>query len=215
MEEINTKEKILKGATDLFIKYGIRSISMDDIARHLTVSKKTLYQHFVDKDELVTTVLHSHLEEQKKIFEQISQDSENAIDELHRLGECLRKQVQDSNPSVLFDIQKFHPKAWAIWVEYKKDFIRCSVVRNVVQGIKDGHFRPEMNPEIFASYRLAAIETVHDERIFPKDKFNMTEVHFQIFEHFVYGLCTEKGKKLYQKYKENNHKPQLSNESIL
>ena len=89
MEELATKEKILKGAADLFVKYGIRSISMDDIARHLSVSKKTLYQHFVDKDELVTTVLQSHLEQQKKVYDDITNESENSIDELHRIGYCL------------------------------------------------------------------------------------------------------------------------------
>lgn len=214
MEEIQTKEKILKGAENLFIKYGIRSISMDDIARHLSVSKKTLYQHFVDKDELVTMVVQSHLGDQKKIYDEIAEQSENAIDELHRIGDCLRKHAQESNPSLLFDIQKFHPKAWNVWIDYKNKTIRCSVVRNIEQGIKDGHFRAEINCEILASYRLASIEVIHSDNTFPKDKFNLAEVHSQIFEHFVYGLCTEKGKKLYQKYKESNHK-QLSNEAVL
>src|SRR5882762_11424260 len=100
MEEIQTKDKILKGAADLFTRYGIRSISMDDIARHLSVSKKTLYQHFVDKDELVTMMLQSYLEENKKIYDDITNQSENAIDELHKIGDCLRKHVQDSNPSL-------------------------------------------------------------------------------------------------------------------
>ncbi len=69
MEEIQTKDKILKGAADLFTRYGIRSISMDDIARHLSVSKKTLYQHFVDKDELVTMVTQAHLTANQKIYD--------------------------------------------------------------------------------------------------------------------------------------------------
>src|SRR5882762_6822999 len=120
MEEIETKEKILKGAEDLFVKYGIRSISMDDIARHLSVSKKTLYQHFVDKDELVTMAIQSRLEEQKKIYDEITNESENSIDELHRIGYCIRKHNQESSPSLFFDIQKFHPKAWNVWVEYKR-----------------------------------------------------------------------------------------------
>jgi AcrR family transcriptional regulator len=214
MEEIDTKEKILQGAEDLFIKYGIRSISMDDIARHLSVSKKTLYQHFVDKDELVTMVIQAHLEDHKKTFEDITKESENSIDELFRIGDCLRKQNQDSNPSVLFDIQKFHPKAWNVWMEFKKNFIKCSVARNITQGIEEGHFRPEINAELMASYRLATIEIVHGDQVFSKDKFSLAEVHYQIFEHFVYGLCTEKGKKLYQKYKENNHKL-LTNETAL
>jgi AcrR family transcriptional regulator len=214
MEEIDTKEKILQGAEDLFVKYGIRSISMDDIARHLSVSKKTLYQHFVDKDELVTMVVQSHLNDQKKIYDDITEQSENAIDELNRIGYCLKKHSEESNPSLLFDIQKFHPKAWSVWIDYKSKVIKESVVRNIAQGIKDGHFRPEINSEIFALFRLASIEIIHSDQIFSKDKFNMTEVHSQIFEHFVYGLCTEKGRKLYQKYKENNHKL-LTNETVL
>jgi AcrR family transcriptional regulator len=214
MEEIDTKEKILQGAEDLFVKYGIRSISMDDIARHLSVSKKTLYQHFVDKDELVTMVVQSHLNDQKKIYDQIEEQSENSIDELHRIGDCLRRHAQESNPTLLFDIQKFHPKAWSVWVEYKNNVIRCSILRNIEQGVKDGHFRADIKPEILSSYRLASIEVIHSDVIFPKDKFNLAEVHSQIFEHFVYGLCTEKGRKLYQKYKENNHKL-LSNETVL
>ncbi len=136
MEEIQTKEKILKGAEGLFTKYGIRSISMDDIARHLSVSKKTLYQHFADKDELVTMAVQTHMEEQKKVYDDITNESENAIEELYKISGCLRQHTEDSNPSLLFDIQKFHPKAWNVWVDYKNNFIRCSVARNLEHGIK-------------------------------------------------------------------------------
>ena len=209
MDDIEIKHKILKGSQNLLMKFGVRSISMDDIARHLSVSKKTLYQHFVDKDELVSTVVASHLEEEKKFYNEITKQSENAIDELHRIALCLNHHAEENNPSVLFDIQKFHPKAWDVWIEFKNNFIAKSVIRNIKQGIKEGLFRAEINPEIFAAYRLSAIEAAHDERIYPKEKFSLQEVHKQIFEHFVYGLCTEKGKKLYQKYKEHNHQPQL------
>ncbi|MBI1767471.1 MAG: TetR/AcrR family transcriptional regulator [Bacteroidetes bacterium] len=213
MEETQTKDKILKGAADLFTKYGIRSISMDDIARHLSVSKKTLYQHFVDKDELVTMVTQAHLKANQKIYDDINKQSENSIDELHKIGLTLRRHIEEQNPSLLFDIQKFHPKAWSEWVEYKNNFIHSSIVRNIEQGIKDGHIR-EVNAEIFAQLRVATIQLCCDEQIFPRDKFNVAEVQSLVFEHFVFGLCTEKGKKLYQKYKENNHK-QLSNEAVI
>lgn len=210
MEEIQTKEKILKGAEGLFTKYGIRSISMDDIARHLSVSKKTLYQHFADKDELVTIAMQTHMEEQKKIFDEIARRAENSIDELYQIAGCLRKHSEESNPSLLFDIQKFHPRAWNVWVDYKNNFIRGTVVRNLELGIKEGYFRPDINAEIIASLRLATIESCYDDRHFPKGKFSIMEIQAQVFEHFVFGLCTEKGKKLYQKYKESNHKQQLN-----
>jgi len=206
MEEIQTKEKILKGAEGLFTKYGIRSISMDDIARHLSVSKKTLYQHFADKDELVTIAMQTHMEDQKKVFDEIANQADNAIDELYQIAGCLRKHAEENNPSLLFDIQKFHSKAWNVWVDFKDNVIRAMVVRNLEQGIKEGYFRPDIKAEILASLRLAVIETCYDERVFPKEKFSMMEIQAQVFEHFVYGLCTEKGKKLYMRYKESNYK---------
>ena len=210
MEEIQTKEKILKGAEGLFTKYGIRSISMDDIARHLSVSKKTLYQHFADKDELVTMVTEAHMANNKKMYEDIRRQSENSIDELHKIGMQVRRHIEEQNPTLLFDIQKFHPKAWEVWVEHKENYIRTAIVRNIKHGIKDGLIRPEVNAEIFAQFRLATIQVCCDEQYFPHDKFNAAEVQSQVFEQFVYGLCTEKGKKLYQKYKETNYKQQLN-----
>jgi TetR/AcrR family transcriptional regulator, cholesterol catabolism regulator len=208
MEEINTKDKILKGAEELFMKYGVRSISMDDIARHLSVSKKTLYQHFADKEDIVTMVCQSHLERSTQEFEAITKSSQNAIEELANISVLLKKNMQNINPSLLFDLQKYHPKAWSVWLNHKNKFIRESIVRNLKQGKEEGYFRPEMNPEVIAAVRLELVQMAFNDEIFPRDKFSLPEVQLQIFDHFVYGLVTDKGKKLYQKYKEvNNHQP--------
>lgn len=213
MEELDTREKILQEAANLFMKYGIRSISMDDIAHHLSMSKKTLYQHFADKDELVNTVVKLYMEQQKKLHDDIAHKSENAIDELYKIGACIRTYAENSSPSALFDIQKFHPKVWSTWVDFKTKYIHNMVARNIKQGIKEGYFRAEVNVDIFAQYRISMIEVIHDDVSFPKNKFNHAEVHTQLFEHFIYGLCTEKGKKLYEKYK-NNKIPQLNKAAL-
>ncbi len=202
MEENGTKEKILNGAVGLFMKYGLRSISMDDIARHLSVSKKTLYQHFADKEDLITIVLAAHIESNRKQYEAITDNSANAIDELAQISQCLRKDMSETNPSVLFDLQKFHPKAWEVWLDHKNKYIRESVVRNIKQGIEEGYYRPEVNAEIIAAIRIELISIGFDQNVFPQNIFNLSEVQSQIFDHFVYGLCTDKGKKLYQKHKE-------------
>jgi AcrR family transcriptional regulator len=208
MEESEVKSKILKGAEDLFTKYGVRSISMDDIARHLSVSKKTLYQHFSDKEDIVTMACKAHLGRHTGEFEAISRSAKNAIDELARISVVLKQMTEDLNPSLLFDLQKYHPRAWGEWVSHKNNFIRSSVVRNLKQGIEEGYFRPEIDPEIIACVRLELVQIPFDEQIFPPQKFRLTEVQMQIFDHFVYGLVTDKGRKLYQKYKEvNNHQP--------
>ncbi len=208
MEDLETKDKILKGAEELFTKYGVRSISMDDIARHLAVSKKTLYQHFVDKEDIVTMTSKQHIEKISKEFERIRERAKNAIDELAGLSICMKREMEDINPSLLFDLQKYHPKAWAVWIDHKNNFIRNSVARNLRQGIEEGYFRPDINSNIIASMRIELVEIAFDERIFPREEFKLPEVQLQIFDHFVYGIVTDKGRKLYQNFKEElNHTP--------
>ncbi len=208
MEEINIKEKIQKGAEDLFMRYGVRSISMDDIARHLSVSKKTLYQHFADKEDIVTMTCKAHLGRHEHEFKSIQKTARNAIEELTQLSVCLKRNVQDMNPSLLFDLQKYHPKAWNVWLNHKNKFIRESVVRNLKQGIEEGYFRPEIDSEVIAAVRLELVQVAFNEEIFPSERFRLPEVQMQIFDHFVFGLVTDKGRKLYLKYKDvNNHSP--------
>lgn len=204
MEETAIREKILNGAVELFMRYGLRSISMDDIARHLTVSKKTLYQHFADKEDLITLVLESHIQENRKQYEAITKNSTNAVEELAQISQCLRKDMAETNPSVLFDLQKFHPKAWEVWLDHKNKYIRESVVRNIKQGMEEGYYRAEVNAEVIAAIRIELISMGFDQTIFPQGSFSLAEVQSQIFDHFVYGLCTDKGKKLYQKHKEQH-----------
>jgi AcrR family transcriptional regulator len=205
MEEIDNKEKILRGAEDLFMKYGVRSISMDDIARHLSVSKKTLYQHFADKEELVTMVSKSHLERNAKEFDAIQESAGNSIEELARISVCMKKNLEGVNQTMLFDIQKFHPKAWSVWIDFKNKFIREAVIRNLKQGIEDGFIRPEVDPQVMAILRIELIQLSFNPDIFPRERFSLVEVHSQLFDHFVLGLVTEKGRKLYLKCKELNN----------
>lgn len=202
MEESDVRKKILKGAESLFMKYGVRSISMDDIARHLSVSKKTLYQHFEDKEDIVTMASQSHVEAMSQQFEEIRLSSKNSIDELAKISVCLKQNTEEINPSLLFDLRKYHPRAWAVWLNHKNKFVRDSVVRNLKQGIEEGYFRTEINMEVIATIRLELVQLPFDEEVFPPSQFKLAEVQVQIFDHFVYGLLTEKGRKLYQKYKE-------------
>jgi TetR/AcrR family transcriptional regulator, cholesterol catabolism regulator len=202
MEEQDIREKILEGTELLFTKYGIRSVSMDDIARHLSVSKKTLYQHFADKDELVYRMSERYLARTSKQYDHIQDTSANSVEELSRISFCMKKDFENLNPSMLFDLQKFHPKAWSLYNQHKTEVISQSVVRNITKGINDGLFRADLNPEIIATIRVVMIENAFNDQAFPRDKFNFVEVQTQIFELFVHGMCTEKGRKLYQKYKE-------------
>lgn len=210
MEDQGVKEKILKGAEELFMRYGVRSISMDDIARHLAVSKKTLYQHFADKEELVVMVSRGHLERNIQEFDAIRDASKNPIEELAKLSVCMKVNMEAMNPTLLFDLQKFHPNAWNEWIEFKNKHLHDTIVRNLNQGIELGFVRPEINPEILAMIRLETVQIAFNYDVFPPSQFKLAEVQAQLFDHFVYGIVTEKGRKLYEKFKSMNPQPSLA-----
>lgn len=201
MNEPDIKDRIIKGAGELFVRYGVRSITMDDIAHHLGISKKTLYQHFSDKDDIVATAMDSYIEKRCVEFEGVKAKVKNAIEELVLMSERLKESVKNANPSMLFDLQKYHQKAWEKWKTYRNKYIRESLMKNLREGIAEGYYREDLNPEIVATIRLEMIQLGFDEQIFPKDEFSATEVQLQLLEHFTQGILTPKGKKLYDRYK--------------
>jgi len=197
---VEIKDKIAAGASELFHKYGIRSVSMDDIARNLSMSKKTLYQYYKDKDELVTVGIKQHMEMEKSEYDEIFQNAHDAIEELALVSRCIRKNLKDINSSLLFDLQKYHPKAWSIWKDFKNHYIKDSIAKNIERGMSEGHFRAEIDPETLAILRVEQIEMGFDNRIFPSDKFNFREVQMICLDHFIHGIVTEEGRKLFQEY---------------
>lgn len=203
MEDNDIRRKIIRAAQTLFTKYGVRSISMDDIARHLAVSKKTLYQHFEDKEDIVTSAVQAHIEQVMSEFDGVRSDSMDAIDEIVKISRCLRRTVTEINPSLMFDLEKYHPRAWNVWVENKKKFIHDSVMHNLKKGVEEGYFRPELDMEVMATVRMELVQLAFNDRVFPPSRFTIPDVHLQLFDHFVFGLLTEKGRKKYLKCKEN------------
>lgn len=202
MEALDVKEKILKGAEDLFMRFGVRSISMDDIARKLSVSKKTLYQHFADKEALVNEVFVEALKKDMKMFKAIKDQSNDALEEIALLSVTMKHHLEKVNPALLFDLQKFHPTAWSAWLEFKNKFIYDSVVRNLKQGKAEGYYREEIDPEILAVIRIESVQLPFNPELFPKEKFKLASVQEHLLEHFIQGLLTDKGRKLFSKYKQ-------------
>ncbi len=199
---MQVKEDILINSHSLFCRYGIRSVSMDDIARELSISKKTIYQYFKDKDELVNNVTQYHLEFEKDEFNQIAKSAIDPIDELTKISVCLRQNLKDLNPSLVFDLKKYHRKAWENWISFKTVFVRNNIARNLKQGIEEGYYRSEIDVNTLAIYRMEQVQLPFDESIYPREKFSLSEVQLNLFDHFVHGLLTEKGRKLYKEYQE-------------
>jgi hypothetical protein len=115
--------------------------------------------------------------------------------------------MESINPTLLFDLQKFHPKAWSEWVSHKNEYMQEAIVNNLAQGIEAGYIRPGINPEILAIIRIELVQVAFNNEVFPHSRFKLPEVQEQLFDHFVYGIVTDKGRKLYEKYKTVNPQP--------
>lgn len=200
---MDIKAKIIAGAGELFTRYGVRSISMDDIARQLSISKKTIYQYFKDKDQVVTRAVQAYMELEKTEYDEIFHSSHDAVEELTKICSCMRKDFHEMNPSLLFDLKKFHPAAWEVWLEFKNDHIKNSVVNNLKKGIEEGYFRKDIDPEFLAILRVEQVQLIFNNHIFPTDQFNLKETQIKLFDHYVYGIVTDKGRKLYEQYLED------------
>jgi len=195
------KDRIIQSAAALFSQRGLKSVSMDDIATHLAVSKKTLYKWFENKDQIVQATLERHLTLNQCDCQQLLTRATNAIDEFFLMLEWIRGQFADIVPGIFYDMQKYYPSAWQLWLEYKNTFVLAQIKANLERGVAEGLYRPELDVEVIARMRLALIELLLNAEVYPPRQFNQQRVQTCILEHFMLGIASLKGYKLINQYR--------------
>ena len=197
-------ERILRGSLELFLKAGIKSITMDDIAKHIGMSKKTIYQFFKDKNDLVTASVRKKLKEDEAQIVDIISKSENVIDEMINMMKCSEDVLSRINPVVMHDLQKYHHEAWTEFQKFKSGVLISMMEELLTKGMKQGYIRTDIDVKIIARMRVSQIEFGFNTEIFPVSEFSTVKVQMQFLEHFNYGICTLKGYKLLNQY-QNKH----------
>ncbi len=205
------KERILQKAHELFMRYGISSVSMDDIAAQLGMSKKTLYQFYTDKEELVDAVLSALLENNRKQCLADRQKAENAIHEVFQAFDMIQEMFTNMNPSIVFDLEKYHPAVYKKIQHHKQVFLYQVIKQNLERGIKEELYRPEIIVDILTRFRIESMMLAFNSEVFPNNRTHLVSIQEEILEHFLYGLSTIKGQKLIQKYKQQ--RKNLTNEA--
>lgn len=190
------KARILQAAAALFMRNGIKSVSMDDIAASVAMSKKTLYKWFATKDEMVHAVMEQHLGETQRDCDQLQGRATSAIDELFLMMDWMRQQFGEVHPSIFYDMQKFHPLTWQLWVAHKHQYILAQITDNLRRGIAEELYRADLDVEVLARVRLAQIELAFDANVFPPRQFDVRRLQQIILEHFMLGIASLKGHKL-------------------
>lgn len=198
---IEMKERIVKGAEEYFLSYGVKIITMDEIARNLGISKKTIYQYYKDKNELVCEVINNHLKEREKCYLQIADLAADPIDELIKLSEYIRDSFRNINSIILFEVERYFPKAYKNWVDHKEKCLKVYIVDILNKGKVQGLFRQDINVEMLARLRIEEIQLGFNTFVFPPLQFPIQELQLQFIDYFLHGICTLKGHKLINQYK--------------
>ena len=199
---MKTEERIIQAAGDLFFRHGIKSITMDEIASHLGISKKTIYQFFNDKNAIVEGLTDLEMDNQQEEMETVRNTSVNAVDEIFKIMNCVSKTFIKINANVFYDMQKYHPSSWQRFRDFKEMKMMGFVEENLKNGIRENLYRKDINVKIMAKYRMEQVVMAFNPDIFPPDKYNIKDIQMLLLDHFVHGITTLKGHKLINKYKE-------------
>lgn len=208
-ESANDKvNEMLAKCAQLFMRYGIKSMTMDDIARQLGISKKTLYLYVSDKNDLVTQVMRALVEHEKAQAKSFCNAHDNAIDILFALSQEISQKFGQVHPSINYDLQKYHPEAWKIFNEFQTTFITDCIQQNVVLGVKQGLYRENLDPFLIANFYSSKIHMCSDGVTFEPNQYSFQKIHLEMMRYHIRGIASETGLN-YLKVKVKNENYQL------
>lgn len=196
LKEISMQERILDKARELFFFFGIKSISMDDIAKHLSISKKTLYTHYRDKSEIVHTIMIDLLSKYDEEMLLVSDKAENAVEEVVLHVKVLYAVFRDLKPNVFFEVEKYFPELACQFLNHRYSCVLKGIKENLQRGKAEGLFRDDLEVPFTAQIRLNQLVSAFDEKTYETLEYSVEKILNKITSFYLNAICSSKGKKL-------------------
>ena len=163
---------------------------MDDIAKQLSVSKKTIYGCIKDKKELVYLTFSKHVLEHKKDAERIFSEVDHPIEQMNAIFQALYRRVDNVNPCLFYDLKKSHPRAFKVFMSFREDFIREKILKNINNGVSLGLYRSDLNPELIADFYISLTDYILSENRKEKE---LNKRQFELFKYHLRGIASMRG----------------------
>lgn len=192
-EEKVLLDKILETAQKLFISVGVRSVTMDDLAGELGMSKKTLYRFIPNKAELVRYCVQKELEISEARIRRITAGSTDAIEEMLLMGAMVIESLQRFNPTTIFELKKFYSDSWLLVERHHSEFVLNVIKNNLLKGINEGLYRPEINVDILSRIYIGKSQMIHDIREDQLSAISPTDIYMELFNYHIRGIASPKG----------------------
>ncbi len=205
MEDFKTNERylrIVEESKKLFCKYGFKSVSMDDVARELGVSKKTLYQFVSNKADLIQKTFELDVFQLKSWVDEIISSDTNAIDELMVISQHISKDFDRFNPSAAFDLQKYYPVLFKNHMEEKQQFVQHHIKANIERGIEQGLFRADLDIDLEAGLYIQKMTAMHNNDLDFLKNLTFEKIFEVMIENHIRGIANPDGVKYFEEQKE-------------
>jgi AcrR family transcriptional regulator len=198
------KEDILKKAMDMFLVYGYKSVTMDDIAAEMGISKKTIYQHFANKNDLVEAATMHLFDFISTGIDNLRAEKKNSIEEMYAIRSFLRQHLNDEKLMPFHQLQKFFPKIFACLRSKQFEKVNGCMIDNIQRGIQDGLYRPEINVDFISRIYFTGLTGIKDSEIFPQSANEINDLTRQYLEYHLRAITTPKGLEVLVHIIENN-----------
>ena len=192
---MDQKEQILQGAEELFFRYGVKSVTMDDISRQIGISKKTLYLFVDNKADLIEKIFHRSCEVEITMMAELRKSSKDAIDEMFKLAEYIIGMLRNMSPSLVYDLRKYYMPTWSTIESLHKEHVSSLIKENLELGKKQGVYRKEINTDIIAKLYAGKTSLIVDQELFPIPQYNQAELFKSYFSYHIHGIASPKGLK--------------------
>jgi AcrR family transcriptional regulator len=204
MESQSETNRVLSGAEGLFMRYGIKSVTMDDVARELGVSKKTLYLHVDNKADLIRKIIVAHISAEKAAMAEIVKSSDDAIDEMMKVARYMLRLLRQISPNLIYDLRKYHSDSWTLLESLHKGYMYDLIRGNLERGVSQGLYRADLDPDIIARLYVGKTRVVVDEDIFPLDTYKREHLYAISMEYHIRGVASSRGLERLTSWKEIN-----------
>lgn len=178
---------------DLYNRFGIKSVTMDDVARELGISKKTLYECIEDKSELVKHVMEMVYRYHGEKLNEITTRDLNAIEQLFEVNRYMTQMIKEQNPTLGYDMQKYYPELHKTLMQEQRQRMHEAIRLNLLKGIGEGLYRKEMNVDIISKLHMTRMEYRYRQDAFQIDDVDSRDVMQEIFVYHLHGIANEKG----------------------
>jgi AcrR family transcriptional regulator len=201
---MDIRNQILEKAEAFFLRYGLKSVTMDDIARKLCISKKTLYKCVDNKADLISKIVLAHIEKEKAMMEEVHNNSGDAIEEMLKLAKYNSQQMRKLSPTVVYDLQKYYRTIWLSVQNLHMEHGYQLIKENIERGKNQGVYRQDINADILAKIFTISTNSLVDEDLFPLKDYNKENLFLEFIKYHINGIASEKGLKLYKKHTQGN-----------